>query len=162
MILSDVLNSKEFVEQFNYGDKNKIGVLFSSFDCMHAGHMIMLKDAKVHCDYLIVGLQTDPTIDRADTKNKPIMSIEERYEMILGCKYIDEIFIYENEKQLYEFLRDFDWDIRILGSDWEGKEYTGHDINNGEIYFHKRDHNYSSTDIRKRIYERELKKINSK
>jgi glycerol-3-phosphate cytidylyltransferase len=160
--IKGVLTSSEFAKEFKRPDFGKIGVLFSSFDCMHAGHMIMLKDAKAHCDYLVVGLQTDPTIDedyRKGTKNKPIMSIEERYEMVLGCSYIDEIFIYETEDDLYKFLKDFEWDVRILGSDWEGKEYTGHDIEKCEIYFHKRDHDYSSSNIRKKIFDAEYKKL---
>ena len=158
MGIKDVLNSKDFIKQFNAPEIGKVGVLFSSFDCMHAGHMIMLKDATTQCDYLVIGLQTNPTIDRADTKNKPIMSLEERYEMVLGCKYIDDIFIYETEKELHDFLKNFKWDVRILGSDWNGKKYTGHEIKKGVIYWHERSHNFSSTNIRKAIFERELEK----
>ena len=122
MGIKDVLNSKNFIKEFKAPEVGKIGITVSSFDCMHAGHMLMLKDATTQCDYLIVGLQTDPTIDedyRKGTKNKPIMSLEERYEMVLGCKYIDDIFIYETEKELHDFFKNFKWDVRILGS---GKE----------------------------------------
>jgi glycerol-3-phosphate cytidylyltransferase len=160
MEFGEVLNYKDFVRQFNYKGKGKIGVLFSSFDCMHAGHMMMLKDAKKQCDYLVVGLQNDPTTDRADTKNSPVMSLEERYEMLSGCKYIDSIFIYEDEKELHEFLENFNWSVRILGSDWRGKEYTGYEIKKGKIYWHERTHNFSSTNIRNKIFELELKKRN--
>lgn len=158
MQLKDVPNSKEFVEQFDTSSVGKIGILFSSFDCMHAGHMMMLKDAASQCDHLVACLQTDPTIDRPDTKNKPIMSLEERYEMLSACKYIDDIVIYETEQDLHDFVTNFNWDVRILGSDWKGKEYTGHEIEKGTIYFHERNHNYSSTDIRRKIFEAELEK----
>ena len=164
MGVDDVLNSKDFVKEFKSPEFGKIGITFSSFDCMHAGHMMMLKDAAKQCDHLIIGLQTDPTIDveyRKGTKNSPIMSLEERYEMVLGCKYVDSIFIYETEEDLYNFLKDFNWDVRILGSDWKGKEYTGHEIKKGIIYWHERNHNFSSSNIRKLIFERELEKRNS-
>ena len=137
----------------------KIGVTFSAFDFIHPGHIAMLKDAKSQCDYLIVGIQTDPTIDveyRAKTgsKNKPIYTMEERISMIEAIKYIDEYFTYTTEQELYDWLQENDWDVRILGSDWEGKEFTGHDIKKGEIYFHNRDHDLSSTEIRRRLLEK--------
>ncbi len=138
----------------------KIGVLFSAFDLLHPGHVRMLKDARAQCDYLIVGVQTDPTVDkeyRAKTgkKNMPIYSLDERLEMIDAIKYVDEHFVYTTERELYDWLLNNDWDVRILGSDWKGKEYTGYDIQKGEIYFHKRDgHGLSSTEIRRRLEER--------
>jgi len=136
-----------------------IGVLFSAFDFIHPGHIAMLEDAKAQCDYLIVGVQTDPTVDteyRAKTgsKNKPIYSIEERLRMIRAIKYIDEYFTYTTEQELYDWLVTNEWHVRILGSDWKGKEYTGHDIKKGKIYFHERNHELSSTEIRKRLAER--------
>jgi glycerol-3-phosphate cytidylyltransferase len=158
MEFKDVPSSKEFIEQWNPSGKGKIGILFSSFDCMHAGHMMMLKDSANQCDYLIAGLQTDPTIDRPGSKSKPIMSPGERYEMLSSCKYIDDIFIYETEQELHDFIKNFNWDVRILGSDWKGKDYTGHEIKKGTIYFHERNHNYSSTDLRRKIFEAELEK----
>ena len=139
----------------------KKGITFSSFDLIHPGHIIMLQDCKKVCDYLIVGVQSDPTIDRKTSqdnyskisgkqKNKPIQTLEERLIMINAIKFVDEVFTYETESDLYNWLKNNKWDIRILGSDWEGKNFTGHDIN-GELYFHKRDHNWSTTSLRKRI-----------
>ena len=121
----------------------KIGVVFSAFDFIHPGHMRMLEDAKNQCDYLIAGIQTDPTTDveyRAQTgsKNKPIYTTDERVEMIKGIRYVDEYFTYHTEQDLYDWLINNDWHVRILGSDWRGKPFTGHDINKGTIYFHER------------------------
>jgi glycerol-3-phosphate cytidylyltransferase len=139
----------------------KKGITFSSFDLIHPGHIVMLKDCKTVCDYLVVGVQSDPTIDRklsnssyskvsGKKKNSPIQTLEERLIMIKAIKYIDEVFVYETEKDLYKWLITNTWDIRILGSDWQGKKFTGHDIK-GEVYFHKRDHNWSTTSLRKRL-----------
>ena len=144
---------------------NKIGFTCSSFDLLHPGHILMLKDCKNVCDYLIVGLQSDPTIDRKNlndqysklsgkTKNKPIQSLEERLIMINAVKYVDEVFIYDTEKDLYNWLANNKWDIRILGSDWKGKKFTGYEIK-GELYFHNRNHNYSSTSIRKKLIDKQ-------
>jgi glycerol-3-phosphate cytidylyltransferase len=145
----------------------KIGVTFSAFDLCHAGHMMMLKDAKAQCDHLIVGLQDDPSIDndinstyRGKPKNRPIMSLEERRIILESVKYVDEIFIYKNEKDLYEWLQKNKYDVRILGSDWEGKQYTGHDLPH-TAYFHKRTHSYSTTELRKRVYEAEKNSLQS-
>ena len=139
----------------------KKGITFSSFDLIHPGHIVMLKDCKTVCDYLVVGVQSDPTIDRklsnssyskvsGKKKNSPIQTLEERLIMIKAIKYIDEVFVYETEKDLYKWLITNTWDIRILGSDWEGKKFTGQDIK-GEVYFHKRVHNWSTTNFRKRL-----------
>lgn len=139
----------------------KIGVTFSTFDLIHPGHIIMLQDCKNVCDYLIVGVQSDPTIDRKKTndsyskisgkpKNSPIQTLEERLIMIKSIKYIDEVFVYDTEKDLYDWLKTNKWDVRILGSDWEGKKFTGYDLP-GEIYFHLRDHDWSTTAFRNRI-----------
>ena len=127
-----------------------IGFTCSCFDLLHAGHILMLQDAKRHCDELIVGLQTDPTIDRPDTKNKPIQSLEERRIQLEAVKYVDEIFIYDTEEELYKKLLFINPDVRILGSDYKGKSFTGEDLDI-EIYYHKRKHNYSSTNLRKKI-----------
>ena len=127
-----------------------IGFTCSSFDLLHAGHILMLKDAKNQCDYLIVGLQTDPTIDRPKTKNKPIQTIEERKIQLEAIKFVDEIIIYDSEKDLYRMLKKINPDVRILGSDYENKSFTGDDLNI-EVYYHKRNHNYSSTYLRKKI-----------
>ena len=124
----------------------KIGFTCSCFDLLHAGHILMLKDAKAQCDKLIVGLQTDPTIDRPE-KNKPIQSFEERYIQLQAVKYVDEIFIYDTEEDLYKKILYFNPDVRILGSDYIDKPFTGDDLNI-PIYFHERKHNYSSTNLR--------------
>ena len=135
----------------------KKGFTCSCFDLLHAGHVKMLQDARNQCDYLIVGLQTDPTVDRPDTKNKPIQSLEERQIMISGIRFVDEIVIYTTEGQLYEYLRDYPPDVRILGSDYKGKDFTGKDLNI-DIYYHNRDHDWSTTNLRKRIIEKSEKK----
>ena len=146
-------------------DSNKkIGFTCSCFDLLHAGHYLMLKDAKAQCDILVAGLQTDPTIDSeyriaTDGKNKnmPIQDYEERKIQIEGCKYVDYTLEYSTEDSLYEILKELNPDVRILGTDWKGKEYTGHnlDIN---IHWHVRDHDYSTSNLRKRVYEAELEK----
>ena len=129
-----------------------IGFTCSCFDLLHAGHIIMLEYAKKRCDRLIVGLQTDPTIDRPDTKNKPIQSLEERRIQLEAIKYVDEIHTYDSEKDLYELLKKLNPDVRILGSDYIGKSFTG-DTLNIKIYYHERNHNYSSTNLRKKLLE---------
>ena len=113
----------------------------------------MLQDAKRQCDKLIVGLQTDPTIDRPDTKNKPIQSLEERRIQLEAVKYIDEVFIYDTEEELYKKLLDIKPDVRILGSDYINKSFTGDDLDI-EIYYHERNHNYSTTNLREEIERR--------
>ena len=130
--------------------KNKIGFTCSCFDLLHAGHILMLKDAKEQCDKLIVGLQTDPTLDRPDTKNKPIQAYEERYIQLEAIKYVDEIVKYSTEKELFEILRMLRPDVRILGSDYEGKHFTGAELNI-PIYYHKRNHGYSTSSLREKI-----------
>ena len=130
-------------------NKGTIGFTCSCFDLLHAGHILMLKDAKEQCDYLIVGLQTDPTLDRPE-KNKPIQSFEERKIQLEAVKYVDEILKYNTEKELFEILRMLRPDVRILGSDYEGKYFTGTELNI-PIYYHKRNHNYSSSNLRKKI-----------
>ena len=126
-----------------------IGFTCSCFDLLHAGHIIMLQYAKRRCDKLIVGLQTDPTIDRPDTKNKPIQSLEERQIQLEAVKYVDEVFTYDTEEDLYKKLLFINPDVRILGSDYNipDKRFTGDDLNI-PIYFHERKHNYSSTNLR--------------
>ena len=130
--------------------ESTIGFTCSCFDLLHAGHILMLQDAKRQCDKLIVGLQTDPTIDRPDTKNKPIQSLEERRIQLDAVKYIHEIFEYDTEEDLYKKLLDINPDVRILGSDYIGKSFTGDDLDI-EIYYHERKHNYSTTNLRGKI-----------
>jgi len=133
-----------------------IGFTCSSFDLLHAGHILMLKDAKNQCDYLIVGLQTDPTIDRPKEKNKPIQSLDERKIQLEAVKYIDKIITYKTEKDLYNLLKKIKPDIRILGTDYKGKSFTGDDLNI-KIYYHKREHDFSSTNLRNKIISTEKK-----
>ena len=141
-----------------YHEGQKIGVTFSAFDFIHPGHCWMLKDCKTKCDYLIVGIQIDPSNKqdlehrkKTGLKNKPIYTLEERIAVIESIKYVDAYFTYETEKDLYKWLSENKWDTRVLGSDWEGKNFTGYDIKKGEFYFHKREHNLSSTEIKKRL-----------
>ena len=141
-----------------------IGFTASSFDLLHAGHYIMLKDSRQQCDFLVVALQSDPTLDlnyRLETggkqKNKPIQSLQERKEQLEGCKYIDCIIQYNNEDELYNIIKDLKPDIRILGSDWKGKKYTGYDLNT-KIHWHNRNHDYSTSNLRKRVFDAEVAK----
>ena len=129
----------------------KVGFTCSCFDLLHAGHILMLKDAREQCDYLIVGLQTDPTIDRPDTKNKPIQSFEERKIQLEAVKYDDEIREYSTESELRDMLCDIWPDVRILGTDYMTRDdFTGCQYNI-PIYYHERNHNYSSTNLREKI-----------
>jgi glycerol-3-phosphate cytidylyltransferase len=120
----------------------------------------MLKDAKSQCDILIIGLQTDPTIDRKN-KNKPVQEYEERVIMVNSIKYIDEIIKYSTEEDLYNLLSILKPDIRIIGTDWKGKKYTGYDLPI-KIYWHERNHNWSTSNLRKRIYDNEIENNNKK
>ena len=140
-----------FFFTFHMDDKKKIiGFTCSCFDLLHAGHILMLKDAKQQCNYLIVGLQTDPTIDRPKSKNKPIQSLEERKIQLEAVKYIDKIITYETEDDLYKLLKKINPTIRILGSDYHDKQFTGDDLDI-KIYYHYRNHNFSSTNLREKI-----------
>jgi glycerol-3-phosphate cytidylyltransferase len=134
----------------------KIGITFGSFDLFHAGHVFMLEEAKTVCDYLIVGLQSDPTIDRPTTKNRPVQSIVERQVQLRGCRYVDEIILYNTEEELLDILKTVRWDIRIIGQDYSGRNFTGSalcSIEAGTLYYNKREHGFSSTSLRKRIIE---------
>lgn len=134
----------------------KIGITFSTFDLLHAGHITMLREAKENCDYLICGLQTDPTIDRSE-KNSPVQTIVERYIQLSAVKYVDEIIVYQTEKDLEDILEMFHIDIRILGEEYRNKDFTGKEIckrREIQLFFNKRDHRFSSTDLRNRIIEK--------
>ena len=135
----------------NHKEVGKIGFTCSCFDLLHAGHILMLEDSKKQCDYLIVGLQTDPTIDRPKEKNKPIQSLEERKIQLEAIKYVDEVIVYETENELYELLYKLMPNVRILGTDYEHKYFTGIEIEGIDIYFHKRDHDYSTSSLREKI-----------
>ena len=127
-----------------------IGFTCAAFDLMHAGHMIMMKDARSVCDKLIVAIQSDPSIDRA-YKNRPVQSYEERIIMVEGCKYVDEVVLYHTEEDLLNILKDIEPDIRILGSDYKNTTFTGQELPI-EIYYHNREHNWSSSGLRERVY----------
>lgn len=136
----------------------KIGITFSTFDLMHAGHVAMLAEAKNHCDYLICGLQTDPTIDRPDTKNKPVQSIVERQIQLAACRYVDEVVVYQTEQDLKDLLLILPVDVRILGVEYSGKPFSGDSEcvqREIEIIFNRRDHSFSSSSLRKRVVETE-------
>jgi len=132
----------------------KIGITFSQWDLMHAGHVAMLSEAKNHCDYLIAGLQTDATIDRPDTKNPPVQSIVERQIQLSACRYVDEVVVYQTERDLVDLLLILPVDVRILGVEYEHTDFTGKTecISRGiELVFNKRDHSFSSSSLRKRV-----------
>jgi glycerol-3-phosphate cytidylyltransferase len=135
-----------------------IGIVFSSFDLFHAGHVAMLAEAKNHCDYLIAALQTDPTIDRPDTKNPPIQSIVERQIQVSTNRNVDEVVVYQTEKDLEDLLLILPVDVRILGVEYKDKDFTGKDICKSrgiEIVYNGRDHSFSSSSLRKRVAEAE-------
>ena len=132
----------------------KIGFTCSCFDLFHAGHVMMLKEAKTQCDYLIVGLQTDPTIDRPQ-KNKPIQSILERYIQLEACKYVDQIVPYATEKDLQDLLTSYPIDVRIIGEEYKNQRFTGYDLPMA-VYFNSRQHSFSSTELRERIANAEV------
>jgi glycerol-3-phosphate cytidylyltransferase len=143
-------------------DGKKIGITFSTFDMLHAGHIAMLAEAKNHCDYLICGLQTDPTIDRPDTKNKPVQSIVERQIQLAACRYVDEVVVYQTEQDLIDLLLILPLDVRVLGVEYQDKEFTGKEecyMRNIELIFNGRDHSFSSSSLRKRVAEAETVKV---
>lgn len=138
----------------------KVGITFSTFDLFHAGHVKMLEEAKGVCDYLIVGLQMDPTLDRPE-KNKPTQSVVERYIQLKGCKFVDEIVPYATEQDLEDILRSFKIDVRILGDEYAEKDFTGRkycEEKGIKLYYNKRDHRFSSSSLRKTVHEHESKK----
>ena len=139
----------------------KIGFNCSSFDLLHAGHVTMLKMEKDLCDYLKVALQVDPTIDRPGVKNKPIQSIYERYVQLQSCKYVDEILVYSTEFDLLQLIMTQKIDIRFLSEEYLNRDFTGKDycIKNGiELHYHKRNHIYSSSELRERTAKLEQMK----
>jgi glycerol-3-phosphate cytidylyltransferase len=139
-------------------DGLKVGIVFSSFDLFHAGHVAMLAEAKNHCDYLIAALQTDPTIDRPDSKNPPIQSIVERQIQVSTNRNVDEVVVYQTEKDLEDLLLILPVDVRILGIEYKDKDFTGREIctkRGIEIVYNGRDHSFSSSSLRKRVAEAE-------
>jgi glycerol-3-phosphate cytidylyltransferase len=140
-------------------NKQVVGFTCSTFDLLHSGHIQMLRDAKEHCDYLICGLQIDPTIDRAE-KNAPIQTVVERYTQLHAVKYVDEIVPYTTEQDLEDILEMYHIDVRILGEEYRNKEFTGKDICSRrgiQLFFNNRDHRFSSSGLRERVSKRENK-----
>ena len=136
----------------------RVGITFSAFDLLHAGHIGMLREARANCDYLIVGLQTDPTIDRPTEKNKPVQTLVERYAQLNALKFIDEIVPYQTEEDVIDILELFQIDVRFLGEEYREKEFTGKDVcrkRGIELHFNKRDHRFSTSGLRKRVAEAE-------
>ena len=135
----------------------KVGFTASAFDLLHAGHVQMLREAKDQCDYLICGLQVDPTIDRP-SKNKPIQTVVERYTQLKAVGYVDEIIPYASEEDLEDILSMYHIDVRILGEEYREHDFTGKDIckkRSINLYFNKRDHRFSSSDLRRRVHQLE-------
>src|SRR3990167_4841674 len=135
------------------GKEIKIGLTCSTFDLLHAGHIIMLEEARSKCDWLIVGLQVDPTIDRP-SKNRPVQTVVERYIQLKAVRFVDEVIPYTTEADLEDILTMFPIDIRILGDEYQDKDFTGKSIclkRGIELYFNNREHRFSSTDIRRRV-----------
>ena len=135
----------------------KVGITFSAFDLLHAGHVKMLEDAKRECDYLICALQTDPTIDRPE-KNRPVQSVVERYIQLKGCKYVDEIVPYATEQDLEDVLRSFKIDVRIIGDEYKEKNYTGRtycEEKGIDLFYNKREHRFSSSELRREVQTKE-------
>lgn len=148
------------MKQVPFQPKPIIGFTCGAFDLFHAGHVLMLEEAKQNCDYLVVGLQSDPSVDRA-AKNKPIQSIVERQVQVKGCRYVDEVIVYDTEKDLEDLLKSLPIDVRVIGSDYKDSEFTGKDYcidNHIEIVYNKRDHSFSTTDLRQRVYTAERNK----
>ena len=144
--------------RLEYKDVGKIGITCSTFDFLHAGHIVMLEEAKRHCDYLIAALQVDPTLDRED-KNRPIQSIVERQIQLAGVKFVDDIVMYNTEKDLEDLFLTLPLDVRIIGEEYRDKNFTAKDIckqRDVAIIYNRRDHSFSSTDLRKRTVDRSL------
>ena len=134
----------------------KVGFTASAFDLLHAGHISMLREAKSVCDHLICGLQIDPSLERLG-KNQPIQGITERYIQLSAVKYVDEIVPYAYEKELLDILDTYPIDIRIIGEEYRAEQFTGKDVcqlNGIEIYYNKRDHGFSTSELRRKIVDK--------
>ena len=135
----------------------KVGFTCSTFDLFHAGHVMMLKEAKTQCDHLIVGLQMDPTIDRPGVKNKPVQTVLERFIQLQACRYVDEIIPYATEKELMDILTSYPIDVRIIGEEYRDKQFTGFNLPIS-VYFNSRQHSFSTTELRQRVLDIEKAK----
>lgn len=138
----------------------KIGFTCGAFDLLHTGHVLMLEEAHEQCDYLVVGVQSDPTLDRPG-KNRPVQTYEERLITVKAIKFVDEVMLYDTEEDLLHLLEQIKPDVRIIGVDWKDKDFTGHELD-CHVYFNSRDHGYSSSSLRRRIYEAEKLKQQKK
>jgi glycerol-3-phosphate cytidylyltransferase len=136
----------------------RVGFTCSTFDLFHAGHVMMLKEAKTQCDYLIVGMQMDPTIDRPGVKNKPVQTVLERFIQLQACRYVDEIIPYATEKELMDILTSYPIDVRIIGEEYRDKQYTGFNLPMS-VYFNSRQHSFSTTELRQRVLDIERNKV---
>ena len=135
----------------------KKGITFGAFDLFHAGHVLMLEEARAVCDYLIVCIQTDPSLDREE-KNKPVQSIIEREIQVSGCRFVDEVIIYDTEVDLLNIIGQVDWDVRIIGEEYKDKDFTGRDQTLERCHFNKRPHTFSSSELRERVSKEHFKK----
>ena len=135
----------------------KKGITFGAFDLFHAGHVLMLEEAKTVCDHLIVCIQSDPSLDREE-KNKPVQSIVEREIQVSGCRHVDEVIIYDSEVDLLNIIDQVDWDVRILGEEYKDKDFTGRDQTLERCHFNKRPHTFSSSELRERVSKEHFKK----
>ena len=136
----------------------KKGITFGAFDLFHAGHVLMLKEAKSICDYLIVRIQSNPSLDRVE-KNKPIQSVVEREIQVSACTYVDEVIIYDYEEEVLQIIETVDWDVRILGEEYRDKEFTARAQTLDKCYFNKRPHDFSSSELRERVAREHVQKM---
>ncbi|MBQ75215.1 MAG: glycerol-3-phosphate cytidylyltransferase [Gammaproteobacteria bacterium] len=134
----------------------KVGITFGAFDLFHAGHILMLQEAKTVCDHLIVCIQTDPSVDRNE-KNAPVQSIVERQIQATACRYVDEVIVYDTEADVMEILKSVDWDVRVLGDEYRDEPFTGREETLDKCYFNRRPHNFSSSELRLRVVEKSSK-----
>lgn len=135
----------------------KKGITFGAFDLFNAGHVLMLEEAKTVCDYLIVCIQSDSSLDREE-KNKPVQSVIEREIQVSGCRYVNEVIIYDKESDLLSIIDEVDWDVRIIGEEYKDKDFTGKDLTLEKCYFNKRPHSFSSSELRERVSKEYFKK----
>ncbi|MBD1427751.1 adenylyltransferase/cytidyltransferase family protein [Sphingobacterium arenae] len=156
----ETMEQKVVKKREDYNPGPRVGITFSTFDLLHAGHIMMLAEAKRQCDYLICGLQMDPTLDRPE-KNKPTQTVVERYIQLRGCQYVDEIVPYSTEQDLEDILRSFKLDVRIVGDEYKDKDFTGRkycEEKGIDLYFNSRDHRFSSSGLRRIVAEKEAEK----
>jgi glycerol-3-phosphate cytidylyltransferase len=139
-----------------YHQVKKVGITFGAFDLFHAGHILMLQEAKTICDHLIVCIQTDPSLDRNE-KNAPVQSIVERQIQVTACKYVDEVIVYDTEKDVMEILKSVDWTVRILGDEYRDQPFTGREETIERCYFNRRPHTFSSSELRLRVVQKSAK-----